>query len=269
MAFHEKSEIMDIEKLLRAVSRPALWDTDPVFCFTADLDWASETVLGMFYEQMEASGIAPHTFVTHKSGIVDSLLAQKRIEAGIHPNFLPGSSHGNSFTEVIENCIRMVPESWIYRSHRAFSVTDTSHLLRERYGHKASSNIITILQERIKPLLHESGMLELPVFFEDGTHLYNKLDLHLDRYREKFTTPGLKIINMHPMNFIINPATIGYMRNIKETVSRDAYNKLSESDITGYRNHGRGIRDICTEIIEFSARFKVVKLSELYDIAVN
>jgi hypothetical protein len=260
---------MQIEDLITAVSKPKIWNTEPVFCFTTDIDWASETVLKIFYEQMELSRIWPHTFVTHKSDVVDSLVQEKKIETGIHPNFLQGSSHGDSFIEVIENCLKIVSQSWIYRSHRAFSVTDTSHLLKEKYGHKASSNVVTILQENIQPILHESGMIEFPIFFEDGTHLYNKLDLNINRYIEKFTSPGIKIINMHPMNFVINPSTINYMRSIKDTLSREAYNNLSYDEILKYRNKERGIADLCIEVINLSKNFRVVKLSELYNIAVN
>jgi hypothetical protein len=254
---------------MSALSKQKIWDTEPVFCFTADIDWASEDVLKIFYELLGSAGIWPHTFVTHKSDIVDFLVSEKKIETGIHPNFLPGSSHGNSFTEVIESCLKIVPESWIYRSHRAFSVTDTSHLLKEKYSHKVSSNVVTILQQNIQPVLHESGLIEFPIFFEDGTHLYNKLDLNINSYIEKFTSPGIKIINMHPMNFVINPSTSGYMRSIKDTLSRDAYNNLSKDDISKYRNKERGIADLCKEVINYSKNFKIVKLTELYNIAVN
>ncbi len=260
---------MNVEKLLTALVKPKPWDTEAVFCFTSDIDWASEAVLKIFYEQLELYGILPHTFVTHKSNIVDLLFAEKKINTGIHPNFLTGSSHGNSFTEVIETCIKLVPQSWIYRSHRAFNVTDTSHLLKNKYGHKASSNVVTIMQENIKPILHESGLIEFPIFFEDGTHLYNKLDLNLNTYIKKFTSPGIKIINFHPMNFVINPSAIEYMRNIKDTLSRESYNDFSDVDILKYKNDSIGIRDICIEIIKLSKKYKVAKLSELYDIAVN
>lgn len=255
--------------MLETVNRPKLWDSEPVFCFTADIDWASEPVLKIFYEHLTSYGIQPHTFVTHKSKIVESLLSKKQIEAGIHPNFLAGSSHGNSFKEVIENCLKIIPASSIYRSHRAFSVTDTSHLLKNEYGHVASSNVITIMQKNLKPILHESGLIEFPVFFEDGTHLYNELDLSLNFYKENFLSPGIKLINMHPMNFVINPSAIGFMRHIKDSLSREAYNQFSDADILKYRNESRGIKDLCIEIIKFSQQFKVVKFSELYDLAIN
>lgn len=260
---------MNVEKLLSALAKPKPWDTEPVFCFTADIDWASDAVLKIFYEQLESYGIFPHTFVTHKSKTVDTLIDENKIDAGIHPNFLQGSSHGNSFAEVIETCIKFVPQSWIYRSHRAFSVTDTSHLLKNKYGHKVSSNIVTIMQENIKPILHESGLIEFPIFFEDGTHLYNKLELDLKNYINRFTSPGIKIINFHPMNFIINPATIVYMRNIKDTLSRESYNSFSNEDILKHKNNNVGIKNLCVEIIQLSNKYKVAKLSELYDLAIN
>ncbi|MGH2563381.1 MAG: hypothetical protein ACRDE8_01730, partial [Ginsengibacter sp.] len=186
-----------ISKLLLNISKEKPWHTKPIFCFTADVDWASETVLKLFFDEILSFKIVPTVFVTHASKIVGELFTDKKIERGIHPNFLKGSSHGDSYEEVIKRCLQFAPETKFYRSHRGFNSTDTNHLLKNKYQFKISSNTVTVLQQSLSPILHESGLLEFPIFFEDGTQLYNKMDLKIEKYLENFTSPGIKLISIH------------------------------------------------------------------------
>ena len=258
-----------ISSLLKNMAKEKPWNTQPIFCFTIDIDWASETVLELFFNEFLSYRILPTVFVTHASKIIDDLFINKKIERGIHPNFLNESSHGNSFEDVIKNCLEYAPESRLYRSHRGFSSTDTNHLLKNNYNFVLSSNTVTVLQQHLQPLLHESGLIEIPVFFEDGTHLYNKLELDIKKYLKRFTSPGIKIISFHPMNFVINPGTLQFMRGIKDTLSREEFNTLSSDKVVYYCNQSKGIKDICIEILKLSQQYQVTTLSELYNMAIN
>lgn len=258
-----------ISNLLLNISKEKPWHIKPVFCFTADIDWASETVLELFFDEILFYKIVPTVFVTHASKIVDQLSADKKIERGIHPNFLRGSSHGDSFEDVIDTCLKFAPETKFSRSHRGYSSTDTNHLLKNKYQFKLSSNTVTILQPYLQPVLHESGLFEFPIFFEDGTQLYNQMGFEIGKYLKNFTSPGIKIISFHPMNFVINSPTLQYMRNIKDTLSREEYNNLSLEKIEHYKNRLKGIKDICVEILKLSKQYDVLTLSELYNISIN
>jgi hypothetical protein len=258
-----------ISTLLSNISKEKPWHTKPVFCFTVDIDWASEKVLELFFDEILSYKIFPTVFVTHASKIIDKLFAEKKIERGIHPNFLKGSSHGNSFEEVIDACIKLAPEAKLCRSHHSYSSTAISHLLKNKYQFKLSSNTVTVLQQHLQPVLHESGLLEFPIFFEDGTQLYNRLELRLEKYLENFTAPGIKIISFHPMNFVINSPTLQYMRNIKDTLTREDYNNLSLEKVNQYKNRLKGIKDICLEILNLSEKHEVLTLNELYNISIS
>jgi|SRR5665647_66989 len=261
--------IEEISTLLLNISKEKPWHTKPVFCFTTDIDWASESVLELFFEEILSYKIVPTVFVTHTSKIIDELFAVKKIERGIHPNFLKGSSHGDTFEDVIDTCLKFAPETKFYRSHRSFSFTDTNHLLKSKYQFKLSSNTVTVLQKHLQPVLHESGLLEFPIFFEDGTQLYNRLELGIEKYLENFTAPGIKIISFHPMNFVINPPTLQYMRNIKDELTWENYNNLSLEKVNHYKNRLKGIKDICVEILKLSEEYEVLTLNELYNISIN
>ncbi len=250
-------------ELLEKLDRKYIWHSEPVYCFTADADWASEAALELFLSDVEKLALKMTLFITNASETIDDYHLRGIIERGIHPNFLSGSSHGDDFRTVLETCFRFAPEAKCSRSHRGFDVTDTSHLLAE-YGIEYDSNIVSIMYQSLGPILHESGLLRFPIFFEDGTHLYNRFDLSIDKFRNRFTSPGIKVISTHPMNWVINPPELKYMRSIKDNLNRQEYNFLDIDAIEKYRYRGIGINQVLKEIIQLSRQYRVMSLSELY-----
>ena len=123
------------ENLLSKINGKQIWDDKPVFCFTSDIDWASEDVMTEYFNIINEFGIKPTLFVTNQSDVIESNFQLGNIERGIHPNFLENSSHGDSFKEIVETCIKFAPESFGFRSHRLFDVTDITHLLKNDYNY--------------------------------------------------------------------------------------------------------------------------------------
>ena len=39
----------NVEYLIEQVQKKRLWHEEPIFCFTSDIDWASEDVLDEFF----------------------------------------------------------------------------------------------------------------------------------------------------------------------------------------------------------------------------
>lgn len=255
-----------INKLIEKIYDKHIWNELPVFCFTSDIDWASEDVMHEYFEIINIMEIKPTLFVTHKSSLIEANFQSGKIERGIHPNFLPNSSHGNSFKEVIETCINFAPEAYGFRSHRVFEVTDITHLLKNNFSYKYFSHQISIFQPSVIPILHESGLINFPVFFEDGTHLYNKLDINIQNYFRYFTMPGLKVISFHPMNFIFNSPSLSYMRNIKDTLTREEYQNITEDTIERMKNKNFGIRNTIIDIINFVKQnnYPIMSMNEIY-----
>lgn len=256
-----------IELLLSKINGKHVWNDQPVFCFNSDIDWASEDVMTAYFNIVNPLEIKPTLFVTHESDVIESNFQSGKIERGIHPNFLSNSSHGDSFKEIIETVRQFAPESYGFRSHRLFDVTDITHMLKNDYGYKYVSNLGTVLQTNIKPILHESGLVHIPIFFEDGTHLYNQLDLNFKKYTDLFTTPGIKIISFHPMNFVFNSPNMTFMRQIKDSLSREEYNNISTATIEKLRNNGVGIGQTVIDIVKFvkENNFPIMSLNEVYN----
>lgn len=256
----------DIDSLIKITNSQHLWDTQPVFSFTSDIDWASEDVMSEYFEIVNDLYISPTLFVTHESEVIADNFAKGKIERGLHPNFMNASSHGDSFKEVAETCIKFAPEAFGFRSHRAFDLTDITHLMRNEYDFKYVSHQITVFQPGVRPILHESGLINFPVFFEDGTHLYNCLDLSFNKYRHLFEQPGIKVISFHPMNFIFNSPNLHYMRSIKDSLTRDQYNNISQNTINRLKHNGTGIKDMILSIVDFvkTSGYPIFSMNELY-----
>lgn len=260
-----------IESELEKLNRTNIWDNEPVFCFTTDIDWASEAVLNAFFKELDLNSLKLTAFVTHSSPLIDDLFQQKKIERGIHPNFLQNSSHGTTFREVAETCISYAPEAFGFRCHRLFDVTDITHMLKNDFGFKYVSNLGTIMATKIRPLMHESGLIHFPVFFEDGTHLYNSMHLNIDRFEKYFKTPGIKIISFHSMHFVLNSPNFQFMRKIKDSMTRSEFNLLSAATIKGLQSKERGIRETIKQIFDLVSEnnYKVFSLSELYHCSIS
>jgi hypothetical protein len=256
---------MMINNLIEKLNAKKIWDEEPVFCFTSDIDWASEDAIEIFLNDIVNNhNLKIDLFVTHKSDLIQDYFEKGKINRGIHPNFLSGSSHGNSFEEIIETVKQFAPETNYFRCHRYFDVTDISLSLLKNHNFKFFSNYSTIFQSNIKPFLHFSSLIQFPVFFEDGTHLFNNLSLNFDDYKKYFETPGLKIISFHPMNYVLNIKDVRDMRKIKDSLSRDEYNNFSKLNIEKNRNRENGITDFCYKIFDHAAQYKQFSLTELY-----
>lgn len=234
-------------KLAKLEKARAILQNQNLIVFTMDVDWASEYAIAQTLNYFENNEIPLTVFLTHKSKVCTEALRQGKIKGGIHPNFLPDSSQGKNFNEVIEFCYTLLPEVRGFRAHRYFDLNDTIDELYKR-GVLYESNLCTWL-DRVSPFLHRSGMVGFPIFMEDGGYLYQNGSLDYSNLRDKIHMPGLKVINFHPMHFMINTPYFTYTRDIKDRLSREEYNNLDAQSFEKLKYGGRGISDLLKNII--------------------
>ena len=87
----------NVEFLMQKITEKQEWHESLVFCFTSDVDWASEEVMIEYFRIINQFEIKPTLYCTYHSVVINSEFRKNNIERGIHPNFLENSSHGNSF----------------------------------------------------------------------------------------------------------------------------------------------------------------------------
>ena len=223
-----------------------LWNdrfAEPEFVLTADQDWAPEWAMERFLAFAEANDLPLHVFVTNRSPALEAASRDGRVTLGAHPNFLPGSSHGSTPEEVVASCRALVPEADTFRSHTYAESSYALDLMRES-GFATDSNLCLFLQPGIVPLIHATGLLRLPVFLDDDSLLLWDRDggLDLEPMEEALASPGLKIINFHPILYAINcPSTADYRARRDRLYDRDA----APAD----RFEGRGVADLLEDLI--------------------
>ncbi|MCG8422626.1 MAG: hypothetical protein MJE77_32320 [Proteobacteria bacterium] len=230
------------------------------FCFTMDVDWASEYCIDYTINSLNNKGIKPTVFVTHPSKKIDDFVTSGAVDVGLHPNFLPGSSHGENYLEVIDYVSSLQPEAKTYRSHSFF---DNTHITREfvKRGIEYDSNLCLHFQEAITPLRHGAGIVRMPVFWEDDCHWSLEDNWDLSRHEHHFLTIGLKILNIHPFCFTLNvPNEEYYLANKKYIPSLDA------ESVAEIKNNKSGVETFVNDIIElYTANdYSHRTLAELY-----
>jgi len=182
----------------------------PLFSITADQDWAPDWALSKTLELVDANRVPLHLFATNDSASLHRRLPPQTT-LGIHPNFLPGSTHGVDADAVIESCLAVVPGATTFRSHAFFDSTPVLRNLAAR-GFTADSNLLAFLQPGLVPIvLGAAGLLRFPVFFEDDVFLeLGGPELELRQCTELLRTPGLKIFNVHPSLVALNAPSVAY-----------------------------------------------------------
>jgi hypothetical protein len=212
----------------------------PVFSLTADQDWAPDWALAQTLELVAKANVPLHLFATNASPSLRSG-NQPGLTFGIHPNFLPGSTHGAGTDEIIESCLAVVPDATTFRSHGFFDNTPVLRNLAAR-GFTADSNVLTFLQPGLVPIVLGTGLLRFPVFFEDDVFLdLGGPDLDLTQCLDLLASPGLKIFNVHPSLVALNVPSVQYYDERRPVL----YGSSGKPEYHG----GRGVATLLSELV--------------------
>lgn len=236
-----------LEKLYRKRKE---WQEERIMCFTMDIDWASDYIIEKSMEYFMDLKVPLTIFSTHESNFLEKISEHDLIDIQLHPNFIQPSSQGETQDEVIEFCRRLLPEAKAFRGHRWYASNDIYDRLFER-GIKYESNLCTMM-DAVPPFLHRSGMIGFPVFLEDGALLYHDGSLEFEDTKKRYDCGGIKVIDIHPMHFMVNTPYFKYTREIKNSLSRQEWNSVDEDLLRKLRYPERGISDYIKELVDYS-----------------
>jgi hypothetical protein len=235
---------------------------------TVDVDWAPDWAIADLHEHLIAADLPATWFVTHATPLLSDLRADaSRVELGIHPNFLPGSSHGTTAEDVLDSCMELVPEARTMRTHCLLQSTpifqavvdhtpinmDTSMYLRD------GRNILT----NALPLDHGRVLRRVPFVWEDDLEFFAESpNWDAATFLERRDGPGeITVIDVHPVHFALNSASIDQYRALKAAVGDTR--RATRRDAARLRNKGSGARTFILGLAEAVERGRARTLSQL------
>lgn len=194
----------------------------PRLVLTSDQDWAPEWAIEELV-RVAAGWDAPlHVFRTNPTPVLDSTSQLIEVTHGWHPNFGAGSSHGSTPEAVIRYCEQHFGGCASVRSHGLIESSAIWRLLAGQ-GVRFDSQTVTRFQPRLGPLAHWTGIVRLPVWFEDDVWLrvaHSSADT--GRLVHLLLTPGLKIFNVHAALLATNcPSIDWYDRHRRQLYGPD------------------------------------------------
>jgi hypothetical protein len=144
---------------------------------------------------------------THQTPVVN--VQREGVETGIHPDFFRNTEHEKHVRELLT----LYPAAKGVRAHGLFEYSGLLETYR-RCGLQWDSSQLLYLCPNITPYRHPSGLVRLPIFWEDDDYFGQSPDwkvssLGLDR-------PGVKCFDFHPIHLRLNTHTAEQYRHAKE-----------------------------------------------------
>lgn len=214
-----------------------------------DQDWAPEWATQDLVDTVVESGLDASFFVTHNCPSLEAMRASGAFDIGWHPNFLPGSSHGNSMEEVLSTMKGWVPDATGVRAHCL--IQGTPHLMAyNARGIRYEASDLRDGQRDLEPFLSWTGVVQLPTFFQDDVYLQRKLPLHLGAI--DMDSPGMKIFSFHPVLLSLNTRDLSQYQNLKESLVEKgrALTDATREDFAPFtQDASAGVRDLFESLL--------------------
>jgi hypothetical protein len=236
------------------------------FVITLDVDWAPDPVIESVAALLRERGVRATWFITHRSRAVDRLAEVPELfELGIHPNFLPGSSHGDTEEEVLEHACSLVPQAVSLRTHGLVqSGPLTTRLIQQgRLAHDVSTFLPGM--PYIRPVEHwaaGSRIIRIPYFWSDDFEWQKPEPSWL--LAPLVGVPGLKVMGFHPIHVFLNSAAAETYDSVKRAFPR--LHEASREALASFAHQGEGTRTIFRELLDYlSERGRSMRISDVYE----
>lgn len=211
-------------------------------CLTFDTDWAPDFVLEDLVTELDAFRAKSTFFATNPSSVLHE---NESLEIAIHPNFLAGSTHGDSIVDVLGTLKEWFPNAVGARSH---GLWQSSNMLRSlsQYGIRYDSNLLMYDLPYLQAFNTFYDVIRVPHLWSDASHLLAGRPLELKDL--PLMTPGMKVLDIHPMLWYLNSATNENYNALKKKHP----NLLTVTRTQAYEfvNLGRGVRVLMKELLE-------------------
>ena len=233
---------------------------------TLDLDWAPDPAIRFAAQHLIDCGVRATWFVTHRSPAIDELEKHPELfELGVHPNFLPGTTHGSSTDAVLDHCMSLVPEARSMRMHGLMQWTGLVHRILERTPIANDVSIFMPHAPGLRPIGHEwrgRSLLRVPYFWEDDYEMESGQPAFRADPLLLASPGGLKIFNFHPIHVYLNGTTMAPYEALKRQVPK--LPAALEADLAPHVQKGEGPRAMFQELCEHLAQRPSLRIQDIH-----
>jgi hypothetical protein len=196
---------------------------DSELLVTLDLDWAPDFAIDAAVELLQRHRVKATWFVTHTSPAVERLRAASELfELGIHPNFLPGSTHGATPEAVLAHCMGLVPEARAFRAHGLVQSTGLLDAVLRCTPLQIDATPFAPRTPGLRPFEYHWGgrsLWRVPCCFEDDCE-WERPDPCFRLEPLLGVGAGLKVMSFHPIHVFLNSSDAVPYRRLKRSVAR-------------------------------------------------
>lgn len=222
---------------------------------TLDMDWAPAWAIDWVAAELITYQVRATWFVTHESPALERLRKYPDLfELGIHPNFLAGSTHGDTSEAVLSHCMRLVPKATSMRTHALFQSTPLLDLVLAKTPITADVSLFLPMTAQLRPVPYQRmdrQLLRIPFFWEDDYEMGRPSpNWELAGYLN--SGEGLKVFNFHVIHAYLNSTEMApYHRLLRRTT------RLSEAtaeQATEFVHVGKGTGTLFREVLDYLRR---------------
>jgi len=216
---------------------PDLPGRKPEIALVFDVDWVTDEALELVLRLLNRHGVRATLFATHRSPLIDEVVAQGTHEVGIHPNFLPGSTHGDTPERVMDHLLDLFPRARGVRAHQLVQSTPLHRLLVAR-NLDYDATLLLWMWGCSEPFIDWTGLVRIPCTWEDDCHLDAGLPLAAGAL--PLSGEGLHALVFHPIHIFLNSPSMEFYRG-----------QVARGGATGadLPHPGKGIRTVFEEVL--------------------
>lgn len=217
---------------------------------TFDVDWAPDWVCFEVSELLEKYQVPSTWFVTHPSDHVRYMLDRPHLyEVGIHPNFLPNSSHGSSFEAVFDYFRQFVPCARVMRTHSVFQSGPLLNFVARTTQILADSSILLRGCSGIYPFKLDFGgapLTRLPFCWADDNEVY----AYSPQWNSEavLEAVGFRVLAFHPMHVVLNSRRPEQYTGLRGVTSNDV-SQACRDQVQSFRHDGFGTHSFLSEVL--------------------
>lgn len=220
------------------------------YVLTLDVDWAPDFAIEAVAQILIEKNVKATWFLTHYSTTVEKLKeAGHLFELGVHPNLLPGSTHGEREDAVLAHVKGLVPSAISMRTHGLYQ--SSNFLVKAAKDYSIAFDVSLFLPRAAHLTPHQLKwggvkLWRLPYFWEDDSEMFEDVPIW-SLSDKRLAVPGLRIFDFHPIHVLLNTNKFEIYNALKQEMP---ISQWTLDFVESHINKGEGPRTLFLEIAE-------------------